>query len=415
MSERHETVIVGGGQAGLAMSHHLGRLGRPHVILERGRVAERWRSERWDSLMFQFPNWSLRLPGQEYEGGDPDGFASCAEVIAFIERYREAIRAPVRTGVGVISLIASDDNTLHLDTTGGPLEADNVVIATGPYQEPVVPTASRALPRDVVQVHSSHYRNPDALPAGAVLVVGSGASGCQIVEDLRAAGRIVYLSVGRHRRFPRRYRGRDMFWWMERLGALDQTLEERPEARERPNPLVTGVGGGHDVDLRRYRDDGVVLLGRLRGIVGARLHLADDVESVLAAGDESVEAFTRSVDACIAQHGIAAPAAPPPAPPARREPAPPIRDLDLAEAGITSVIWATGFRRDFGWIRLPVLDERGEPVHRRGVTGCPGVYFLGLPWLHRLRSSVLCGVGDDAAHLAEHIASRAAAPAARRV
>jgi putative flavoprotein involved in K+ transport len=416
MSERHETAIVGGGQAGLAMSHHLGRLGRPHVILERGRVAERWRSQRWDSLMFQFPNWSLRLPGQAYDGGNPDGFASCAEVIAFIERYREVIRAPLRTGVGVIALTASHDHdTLRLETTRGPIEADNVVIATGPYQEPVVPSTSRDLPPEVLQVHSSDYRNPGTLPAGAVLVVGSGASGCQIVEDLRAAGRAVYLSVGRHRRFPRRYRGRDMFWWMERLGALDQTLEERPEARERPNPLVTGVGGGHDVDLRRYRDDGVLLLGRLLGISGMRLHLADDVEALLAAGDESVEAFTRSVDAYILRHRIDAPAAPSAPPSAGHPPAPPIRDLDLAQAGITSVIWATGFRRDFGWVRLPVLDERGEPVHRRGVTGCPGVYFLGLPWLHTLRSSVLCGVGDDAAHLAEHIASRAATPAARRV
>jgi putative flavoprotein involved in K+ transport len=204
-----------------------------------------------------------------------------------------------------------------------------------------------------------------------------------------------------------------MFWWMERLGALDHTLEERPEARERPNPLVTGVGGGHDIDLRRYRADGVALLGHLAGITGSRLHLADDVEALLAAGDESVAAFARSVDDYIERSGIEAPAEPTPAPPAPSA-IPPIRELDLEEAGITAVIWATGFRRDFGWIRLPVLDDRGEPVHRRGVTRCPGVYFLGLPWLHTLRSSVLCGVGDDAAHLAEHIASRVAVPGARR-
>jgi putative flavoprotein involved in K+ transport len=414
MSDRQETVIVGGGQAGLAMSHQLSRLGRPHVILERGRVAERWRSERWDSLMFQFPNWSMRLPGHPYDGGDPEGFATRDEVIVFIERYRDAIRAPVRTGVSATALRpAATGDLLHLETTHGPIEADNVVIATGPYQEPIVPATSRALPSRVRQVHSSGYRSPDQLPASAVLVVGSGASGCQIVEDLLAAGRRVYLSVGRHRRFPRRYRGRDMFWWMERLGALDHTLEERPEARERPNPLVTGVGGGHDIDLRRYRADGVALLGHLAGITGSRLHLADDVEALLAAGDESVAAFARSVDDYIERSGIEAPAEPTPAPPAPSA-IPPIRELDLEEAGITAVIWATGFRRDFGWIRLPVLDDRGEPVHRRGVTRCPGVYFLGLPWLHTLRSSVLCGVGDDAAHLAEHIASRVAVPGARR-
>ena len=405
---------MGAGHAGLAMSHHLSRLGRASIVLERGRVAERWRSERWDSLMFQFPNWSLRLPGQTYDGDDPDGFASREQVIAFIERYREATEAPVRTGVSVTALRpSSHGDALALDTTLGPLEADNVVVATGPYQEPIIPAASADLPERVLQLHSSRYRNPDRLPAGAVLVVGSGASGGQIVEDLLAAGRAVYLSVGRHRRFPRRYRGRDMFWWMEQLGALDQTLEERPEARERPNPLVTGVGGGHEIDLRRYRAGGVVLLGRLRGIAGARVQLADDAEALLAAGDDNVATFTHAVDAYIARSGLDAPNEPP-APSTRREPVPPIAELDLDSACITAVIWATGFRRAFGWIGLPVLDARGEPIHRRGVTSWPGVYFLGLPWLHTLRSSVLCGVGDDAQHLAQHIASRAAAPAGRR-
>lgn len=401
MTTRHETVIVGGGHAGLALSYHLGRLGRPHVILERGRVAERWRSERWDSLMFQFPNWSLRLPGQEYGGSRPDGFATRDEVIAFIERYREAIDAPVRTGVRV-ERVHPIDGGFRLETTAGQVEALNVVVATGPYQEPILPAVRHAFPPGVHQVHSSGYRNPGRLPAGAVLVVGSGASGCQIVEDLLAEGRTVYFSVGRHRRYPRRYRGRDMFWWMERIGALDQTLEERPEARERPNPLVTGVGGGHDIDLRDYAAAGVTLLGHLLDVTGSRLQLADDLAALLAAGDESVAVFTRTVDAYIARSGLPTPAeavaSPRTAPPAS------IRELDLASAGISSVVWATGFRRDFEWIDAPVLDDRGEPIHRRGVTGCAGLYFLGLPWLHRLKSSVLCGVGDDAAHLADHIA-----------
>lgn len=405
MATRHETVIVGGGHAGLALSYHLGRRGCPHVILERGRVAERWRSERWDSLMFQFPNWSLRLPGQEYRGSEPDGFSTRDEVIAFIERYRALIDAPVRTGAGV-TRVRPRDGGFQLETSEGPLEADNVVIATGPYQEPLLPAVRRAFPPGLVHVHSSGYRNPAQLPAGAVLVVGSGASGCQIVEDLRAAGRTVYLAVGRHRRYPRRYRGRDMFWWMERIGALDQTLAERPEARERPNPLVTGVGGGHDIDLRDYAAAGVTLLGHVLGVTGSRLVLADDVAALLAAGDESVGAFTRAVDGYVARSGLAAPAETIAAP--RALAAAPIPALDLAAAGITSVVWATGFRRDFGWIDAPVLDDRGEPIHRRGVTECPGLYFLGLPWLHKLKSSVLCGVGDDAAHLADQIASSAA-------
>jgi len=410
MATGPETVIVGGGHAGLALSYHLGRLGRPHVILERGRVAERWRSERWDSLMFQFPNWSLRLPGHEYRGSEPDGFATRAEVIAFIERYREIVGAPVRTGVRV-DRVRAEAGRFRLETTEGPIEAANVVIATGPYQEPLLPAVRHALPPGLAQVHASGYRNPAQLPEGAVLVVGSGASGCQIVEDLLAAGRTVYLSVGRHRRYPRRYRGRDMFWWMERIGALDQTRAERPEARERPNPLVTGVGGGHDIDLRDYAAAGVTLLGHLVDVTGSRLRLADDVAALLAAGDESVGVFTRAVDAYVARSGLAAPAEAPPAIGSpRATPPAPIRELDLATSGIMSVVWATGFRRDFGWIDAPVLDDRGEPIHRRGVTGCEGLYFLGLPWLHKLKSSVLCGVGDDAAHLADHIAAGAARP-----
>jgi putative flavoprotein involved in K+ transport len=385
MEERHETVIVGGGHAGLAMSHQLSRRGRAHVVLERGRVAERWRSERWDSLHFQFPNWSLALPGQPYDGPRPDGFSSRDEVVAFIERYCAATGAPVRTGVRVDAI--------------------------RPYQEPVIPPHAAALSARIAQVHSSAYRNPASLPVGAVLVVGSGASGCQIVEDLLGAGRRVFLSVGRHRRFPRRYRGRDMFWWMERMGALDQTLDERPEARERPNPLVTGVGGGHEIDLRRYAARGVVLLGHVDAIEGSRLRLADDLDAQLARGDEGVAVFTRAVDAYVERAGLSAPEEPAPAPPPPLPTAAPIRALDLDAESVTGVIWATGFRRDFGWIHLPVLDERGEPIHRRGVTSCPGLYFLGLPWLHTLKSSVLCGVGRDADHLAECIASRAAAPA----
>ena len=412
MEERYETVIVGGGHSGLAMSHELGRRGRAHVVLERGRVAERWRSERWDSLHFQFPNWSLALPGQPYDGPHPDGFSCRDEVVAFIERYCAATAAPVRTGVRVDALRpAPGTDGLRLETSHGILIAPNVVVATGPYQEPVIPALASALPTRVVQVHSRAYRNPAELPPGAVLVVGSGASGCQIVEDLLAAGRRVFLSVGRHRRFPRRYRGRDMFWWMERMGALDQTLEERPEARERPNPLVTGVGGGHEIDLRRYAERGVTLLGHLEGIEGPCLRLADDLDAQLARGDEGVAVFTRAVDAYVERAGLAAPEEPAAGPPPPGPTAAGIRALDLDAESVTSVIWATGFRRDFGWIRLPVLDERGEPMHRRGVSSCPGLYFLGLPWLYTLKSSVLCGVGRDADHLAECIAARAAGPA----
>jgi putative flavoprotein involved in K+ transport len=413
--EAVETVIVGGGQAGLALSYHLRRLGREHVVLERGRLAERWRSERWDSLAFQFPSWSIRLPGCAYETDDPEGFAPRDEIVRFLERYREVIRAPVRTGVRVRAVTAGPGPARFVvEADSGFLEAANVVAATGPYQEPALPPAATAMPSSLFQVHSSRYRNPGALPPGAVLVVGSGASGCQIAEDLVAAGRRVYISVGRHARMPRRYRGRDIFWWLDLIGRLDQTVDDRPASRRGPNPLVTGAGGGHDIDLRRYAADGMVLLGHLRGVDGGRLALAPDLGAELARGDEAFAAVTAMVDEHVLKAGLdVAPADPIRAGPAGTGPridAP--RELDLASAGITSVVWATGYRTDFGWIRLPVFDERGEPVHRRGVTACPGLYFLGLPWLWKLKSSVLCGVGEDAEHIAEDIEAARTRPTA---
>ena len=401
MIESHDTVIVGGGHAALALSYHLSRLGREHVILERGRVAERWRSERWDSLAFQFPSWSIRLPGVSYRGGDPDGFAPRDEVVRFIERYAAWIAAPVRTGVSVRGLRQKPGSARFLldagDTT---YEAASVVVATGPYQEPALPEASSALPSRIAQTHSSRYRNPGALPPGAVLVVGSGASGCQIAEDLAEGGRRVHLSVGRHRRMPRRYRGRDVFWWLQEMGGLDQTIDERGEPR--PNPLVTGAKGGHDIDLRRYAADGMELCGHVRGASGERLALAPDMMAEIERGDRAFAAFTRVVDEHVARTGLDAPANPAAAP-SPAPPEPPL-ELDLRAAGITSVVWATGFRYDFGWIEPRVFDAGGEPVHRRGVTRCPGLYFLGLPWLWKLKSSVLCGVGEDAEYIAEHIA-----------
>lgn len=408
MSEATETVIVGGGQAGLALSYHLRALGREHVILERGRVAERWRSERWDSLTFQFPSWSIELPGHAYRGSDPEGFAPRDEVWRFLDEYRDLIKAPIRTGVTVRAVRQKPGSPrLLVETDDGAYEAAHVVAATGPYQEPLQPAVADALPAEVVQVHSSRYRNPGALPPGATLVVGSGASGCQIVEDLLGAGRTVYLSVGRHRRVPRRYRGRDVFWWIREIGGLDQTIDERADARQTPNPLVTGAGGGHDIDIRDYAARGVVLLGHLRGGHDGRLHFDDDLDTQLAKGDLGLVAFWKSAEEYARRAGLG------PAPggrdaharPAARRFASP-RQLDLRAAGIASVVWATGFRSDFRWIHLPAFDAAGEPLHQRGVSACAGLYFLGLPWLHKLKSSVLCGVGEDAQHLAERIAPR---------
>ena len=406
MSEQVETVIIGGGQAGLAMSYYLGQLGREHIVLERGRIAERWRSERWDSLAFQFPNWMMRLPGYSYESDDPEGFMHRDGVVGFIEEYARRIAPPIRCGIRVTGLDSSPKGRLLVQTDSFTLEAANVVLATGPYQVPSVPAFGAALPFGTYQITANRYGNPGQLPPGNVLVVGSGGSGCQIAEDILRSGRGVYLSVGRHRRVPRRYRGKDFGWWQEKTGGSDRTVDSlAPDALR---PLLTGVRGGQDVDLRRLARQGVTLVGRLRDISGGQLFFTGDLEENLARGDEAFDQFTRSVDEFILEHGLAAPAEPQRDPPATvRSPiSSAIHDLDINSAGITSVIWATGYRYDFGWVKCPVLDASGRPVHRRGVTAVPGVYFLGLSRLHKVQSAFLWGVGEDAAYLAQHIATR---------
>lgn len=415
MAERVETVIVGGGQTALALSYHLRALGREHVILERARMAERWRSERWDSLVFQFPRYSMTLPGAGPPPGDPDGFPPRDEVVRFLEDYRARIAAPLREGVTVRAVTAtSGPGRYRVDTDAGAYAADHVVAATGPYQTPATPPAAAGLPAGIAQVHASRYRNPAGLPTGGVLVVGSGASGCQIAEDLLDAGRTVHLSVGHHRRLPRRYRGRDVWWWIEQIGVLDQRVEERPDGPPTPNPLVTGARGGHDIDLRDYAAAGVTLLGHLQGVQDGRGYFAADAAEEIARGDQGLVSFAKATEAWAERAGLGRPAEherldrPLPAP---RLDAPAF--LDLREAGIGAVVWATGYRPDYGWVRLPVLDAAGEAVHRRGASACPGFYFLGLPWLSKLKSSVLSGVGEDAERIAAAIAGSLEAASGR--
>jgi len=403
--EHVETVIIGAGQAGLAMSYHLRQIGAEHVVLERARVAERWRTQRWDSLMFQFPNWSIELPGRMYSGGDPNGFSHKGEVVKFLEEYCELIAVPLRTGVNVTSLLASSRaGRYRLVTDQGEFEARNVVIATGPYQVPKKQPLSSAFPGHIVQIHAGDYRSPAALPPGAVLVVGTGASGCQIAEELLEAGRRVYLSVGRHQRVPRRYRGRDVFWWRRELGYMDRTTDTTPRAQRMPAPLISGVNGGHDVNLRQYAASGVTLLGHLRGVRELRVSFDADLENTLKLGDLTYDDFTRDVDDYVSRTGFDAPRLPSDADLPRETPAS-VGEIDLRAAAVGSVIWATGYTRDFSWVELPILDESGEPVHHRGVTRAAGVYLLGMPWLYKLKSSFLCGVGEDAEHLAERIHS----------
>jgi putative flavoprotein involved in K+ transport len=404
--ERVQTLIIGGGQAGLAMSHRLRQRGLAHLVLERHRIAERWCSERWDGLKFQFPNWSVRLPDFPFAHSDPDGFATSREIADFITAYAAFIAAPIRCGVLVTALRCRDDGASFVaETSDGPIEAGNVVVATGPYQRPVIPALLRDSP-DLFQVHASRYQNPNQLPSGAVLVIGSGASGAQIAEELLRAGRRVFLSVGRHTRLPRRYRGRDLIWWFNALGLFQMTPEQRRPIRV--YPAITGAYGGHTIDFRRFAADGVTLLGHLEAMHEGVIDLAAGLADSLADGDAIYTTFLDMADAHVERHGLnmpedAAARLMLPDPPCVVEP---IRRLDISAAGIGAVISATGYGVDFGWIDIPVLDRRGQPIHRAGITDIPGLYFLGLQWQSKMSSSFLSGVGDDAADLAGHIAAR---------
>lgn len=406
-AETVETLIIGGGQAGLAISEQLSLRGRPHLVIERARIAERWRSERWDGLRSLGPNWATRVGNFAYAGHDPDGYASRDELVAFLLTYATSIAAPVRCGVAVTTLRRRDASRgFRAETATGPIDAENVVVATGPFQRAAVPERL-ADSISVFSLHASAYRNPGQLPPGAVLVVGAGASGVQIADELLRSGRRVHLSIGRHTRLPRRYRGRDQVWWRMEMGLWDE-----PVAGRKPPPgslAVTGAYGGYTIDYREFAARGALLLGRAIETSRGVMHFAADLEENLARGDASLLAFLDAADA----HAIRAGLTLPEEPEARTTHADPtcvvrpITQLDLQAEGIATVIWATGYRLDFGWIDLPVFDEQGEPMHREGLTEVPGLYFLGLSWQSRRNSAFFNGVGGDAVTLAEDIERRA--------
>jgi putative flavoprotein involved in K+ transport len=408
MGEQIETVIVGGGQAGLSISYHLSRLGRPHVILERARVGESWRSERWDSLMFQFPNWAIRLAGHGYQSDDPNGFVHKDEVVCFLEDYARRIGAPIRCGVRVQAVQPRTESPGFLvESNVGTFEADNVVAATGSFHDPLIPSSNAELPTTIMQLHSSAYRNPQQLPPGAVLVVGGGASGVQIAQELNESGRKVYLSIGRYRRTPRTYRGRDLYWWFGALNIWDRSVEQYPDLKRGPLFIVSGVDGGRDMDLRRFPEDGITLLGRMRGITAGKITFDDDLEHTLSQGEAWFAGLRIQMDQYARVQGLDLPEEPSSRPPPGRAGASnQLLELDASGAQITAVVWATGFQYNFDWVKLPVFGDSGEPVQRRGVSRCPGFYFLGLRRMFNLRSNLFEGVGEDAAYIAEHIDAR---------
>jgi putative flavoprotein involved in K+ transport len=401
--ERTEVVVIGAGQAGVAMSEHLVRNGVPHLVLERGRIAERWRSARWDSLVANGPAWHDRFPGMQFADVPADAFATKEQVADYFVDYAAMIEAPVRTGVEVTKVVRLAGRPgFRVETSEGVVEARYVVAATGAFQEPVIPPI---VPSEAPlhQVHSNGYRNPEQLPAGAVLVVGAGSSGVQIAQELRSAGREVYLAVGPHDRPPRRYRGRDFVWWLGVLGKWDMAT---PAAgAEHVTIAVSGAHGGRTVDFRELAAAGVTLVGRAAAYDDGVMRFNDDLAANIARGDANYLALLDEADDYVARNGLDLPEEPG----ARRfAPDPacvtrPILELDLAESGVTSIVWATGFVADYGWLQVNTFDAAGRPLHQRGVSREPGVYFLGLPWQSRRGSSFIWGVWHDAKYLADQI------------
>ncbi|HZS78488.1 MAG TPA: NAD(P)-binding domain-containing protein [Ktedonobacteraceae bacterium] len=410
MTEYIETVIIGGGQAGLALSYYLTQQGRTHLILEQGRAAETWRSGRWDSFTLNTPNWMIQLPGFPYQGDDPDGFLTRADVVACLEQYASSFHAPLQCGVRVTAVRqqpAGDGYLVEMEERT--IKARNVVLATGAYPKPKLPIASAALCGDICQIHTSAYRNPQQLPSGAVLVVGTGQSGCQIAEDLHESGRQVYLSTSSCGRVPRRYRGKDITRWLSGMGFFDQTPDKLPSraAQFACNPYMSG-NHGDSINLRIFASQGMILLGRVQVAQGKQIILAPDLEENLARADAFGRQITQRIDEYIKQTGMEAEANSPgeEAPSNAAQSTKPLLTLDLQAAGISTIIWASGYQLDFDWVQLPVFDTLGYPVHQRGISAFPGLYFLGLPWLSKRKSSLLYGVGEDAAFLASAIVER---------
>jgi putative flavoprotein involved in K+ transport len=417
----HNVLIVGGGQAGLSLSHYLKERGIEHLVVEKQRAMHTWRTQRWDSFCLVTPNWQCRLPGHEYNGPDPHGFMRKVEILAYLEDFKAKVDAPLREGVSVQRVAPRAQGGFEVKTSDGDCTADQVVVASGGYHLPIVPRMAERLPGRVLQLHSEQYRNAESLPAGAVLVVGAGQSGAQIAEDLHLAGRQVVLAVGSAPRCARFYRGRDVVDWLADMGYYDMPVQEHPlreGVRDNTNHYVTGRDGGRDIDLRSFARQGMQLYGALRGIDGETLSFEPNLAAALDHADQVYNGINASIDKHIARHALAAPPGeayvPVWKPAAERE------RLDLGALGISTLIWCIGFAPDFRWLDAPVFNGRGDPQHTRGVTCQQGLYFLGLPWLHTWGSGRFSGVARDALYLAERIeaqrtaGTRVASDGARR-
>jgi len=402
LMEKTDTLVVGGGQAGIAMSEHLSNAGIAHIVLERDRIAERWRTGRWDSLRANGPAWHDRFPNLEFDQPQDD-FPTKEEYVAYFENYVKKFHLPIRSGVEVTLVKRKHrDQGFIAQTTAGSIEAQRIVAATGAFQQPVIPPIAPQTDR-LTQMHSAHYRNPDQLPAGSVMVIGAGSSGTQIADELQRAGRQVYLSVGAHDRPPRSYRGRDFCWWLGVLGLWDMTTTA--PGKEHVTIAVSGAYGGKTIDFRQLAHDGITLVGMTKQFSKDKVTFEPDLNDNLNAGDASYLDLLDQADAFVANNGLNLPEEPT----ARDIPtdpvcvSQPILELDLAATGVSTIIWATGYKQDYSWLQVEAFDADNKPKHQRGVSTEPGIYFLGLPWQSRRGSSFVWGVWHDAKYIADQI------------
>ncbi|WP_338580902.1 MSMEG_0569 family flavin-dependent oxidoreductase [Pseudomonas sp. MAG733B] len=418
-SPHHSVIVVGGGQAGLSASYYLQQQGIDHLVLEKHRLTHTWRDQRWDAFSLVTPNWQCALPGYTYtddfNGSDPHGFMKKDEINQYLAGFVKSVNAPAREGVTVQRVVPGSLGGFEVHTSQGEFTADQVIVASGGYHTPIIPRLAERLPAGIQQIHSEQYRNPQALPAGNVLVVGSGQSGAQIAEDLHLAGRKVYLAVGDAPRCARFYRGKDVVDWLAQMGYYEIGVDTHPlreGVRDNTNHYVTGRDGGRDIDLRSFAREGMELYGRLEGLQGTRLQFANNLGESLDSADAVYNRINASIDKYIEQHSIDAPTG------ARYQPswtpAQERSELDLESEGITSIIWCIGFSPDFSWVDAPVFNGRGHPGHQRGITAQPGLYFLGLPWLYTWGSGRFSGVARDAEFLVQHIVDGAQESTARR-